>query len=436
MKKLLLLTYFACSINILLGQTWEYVGNCCIDAPVSPISSSGSEDLDFMDDGTPVVSYFTQTGLNTTARCKKFENGNWVLLADNIPVSDPLQRIDLEIFGNNIYAATLEGSTNLNVWQFNGVSWEPLGSAITANLAFEFEHDNNGELYLFLASSSKVLKYDGSEWIEIWSQNPGSTLSWAGERSLVCDENNDFYFNETTMTPNFSFVTQMMKFDGVNTSPVGVPLYSGGGINGRLAIDQDGFIYNQYTINNTNKIVKMVNNEWEHQIDTTHVLNTIFGFNYIFDSSNNFILQNGMNLYYGNDYSAFPAIDAQNPTIIINDMAVSPGGELYASFGEIAPGSGGDFSVMKYNDSNNIAAPDAGKLSLYPNPTLGNLTISSPDVIQKIAVFELQGKLKIQENYFNQNTLNLNVSQLTQGYYIVEVITQSTIYREKIIIVE
>ena len=71
------LILFVLAATLAQAQEWNYVGDCCIETGVDAFSSAGSEDLDFLSDGTPVVSYFRQTGGSTTGKVQQF-------IADNV----------------------------------------------------------------------------------------------------------------------------------------------------------------------------------------------------------------------------------------------------------------------------------------------------------------------------------------------------------------
>ena len=61
---------------------------------------------------------------------------------------------------------------------------------------------------------------------------------------------------------------------------------------------------------------------------------------------------------------------------------------------------------------------------LYPNPTEGKVSISSPQIIKSVAIYDLLGK-RIMNINGNSKKLNLNVSQFEQGMYLIDIIGEN-----------
>ena len=65
-------------------------------------------------------------------------------------------------------------------------------------------------------------------------------------------------------------------------------------------------------------------------------------------------------------------------------------------------------------------------LKLYPNPTTSVLTISNDDFsIESVQVINLQGQVLFQKNYENQNNVVLDMSNFSNGIYLVNVNNQT-----------
>ena len=61
-------------------------------------------------------------------------------------------------------------------------------------------------------------------------------------------------------------------------------------------------------------------------------------------------------------------------------------------------------------------------ISIYPNPTSGELTIRSKSVINTIEIFDINGRLLSSEQVSNsQFEYQLDVSKLSQGVYFLEI---------------
>lgn len=65
--------------------------------------------------------------------------------------------------------------------------------------------------------------------------------------------------------------------------------------------------------------------------------------------------------------------------------------------------------------------------NLYPNPSTNYVEISSPETpISEIQVFDLGGKLILSNNYDSKIEVNLNITSLTNGIYLLKINNQFT----------
>lgn len=70
----------------------------------------------------------------------------------------------------------------------------------------------------------------------------------------------------------------------------------------------------------------------------------------------------------------------------------------------------------------------ASKLKVYPNPSSANLNILSEDTpIESIEILSLHGQLLFKNTYTNQNSVNIDLSSLANGLYVVSVNNQAKI---------
>ena len=77
--------------------------------------------------------------------------------------------------------------------------------------------------------------------------------------------------------------------------------------------------------------------------------------------------------------------------------------------------------------------------SFSPNPTTGILNITSSgvnDVIQKIEIFDSNGKTVMQENSINRTSSSINLTNKVNGTYIVVVSTMNSKYYKKITLIK
>ncbi|HKL03802.1 MAG TPA: T9SS type A sorting domain-containing protein, partial [Cryomorphaceae bacterium] len=74
------------------------------------------------------------------------------------------------------------------------------------------------------------------------------------------------------------------------------------------------------------------------------------------------------------------------------------------------------------------------EVSLYPNPSSGNITLESQSALQHISVFDAMGRLVFQESVQNKGTYQLNLSHLPKGLYLLQIRGDEFEKTEKVVI--
>ena len=77
----------------------------------------------------------------------------------------------------------------------------------------------------------------------------------------------------------------------------------------------------------------------------------------------------------------------------------------------------------------NETATDISSINIFPNPTQGIINIYGDDVIEQVTVYNLQGK----EMMVTQNTNEINISDLANGVYILQVQTDHELITQQIV---
>ena len=74
------------------------------------------------------------------------------------------------------------------------------------------------------------------------------------------------------------------------------------------------------------------------------------------------------------------------------------------------------------------------QVSLYPNPTVGQLNIESAETIREVTIYNALGQ-QVLNNYISANKSQMNLSSLSKGNYTMRVILQNgeTIVRKFVI---
>ena len=417
--RVILLLFIASLSTFSYAQTWSYVGPCCIESDVDGLSSAGSEDLDFLSDGTPVVSFFRQTGGATIGKVRQFNGGAWEQVGGDLPAAGTISAIDLETHGGNIYVSILTGTSQISVYTFDGTDWMQVGSTVTGNLAYDFIVDNDGTLYLFTTLDQSIRKFNGTDWEVVLNFGVSSFLQWTSDQSIVIDSNNDMYFYQSFLNgATFIFENYVYKFNGTTTEQVGNMVFDGFGSVGKLGVDGDDNIYAQYSSDGTNKITKLEGTNWNQLLDTTNAANGIFGFLYAFNSDNKMLLSTFTQVYYADGYVALPELPLTGLPIAINNMVLAPDGNIYISFGEIPAGTGSNFSVMVLDEGVAIHDLQNNAIQVYPNPSSGECNVSglsSGDILQ---LFDFTGRILYSEVFYGSGMSTFHVNAAPGSYYL------------------
>ena len=72
---------------------------------------------------------------------------------------------------------------------------------------------------------------------------------------------------------------------------------------------------------------------------------------------------------------------------------------------------------------------------LFPNPTNEKLILSFNEPISgNLNIIDLSGKILIEQNFYKEKTLEINVSNFKKGIYLVLIKTNQELYSQKVII--
>jgi len=80
-------------------------------------------------------------------------------------------------------------------------------------------------------------------------------------------------------------------------------------------------------------------------------------------------------------------------------------------------------AVVTVNDCSNINELSFKDLSIYPNPNNGQFTITNSQEITDLIITDLQGKVILSHNNINLNKVNVELSDLERGMYMINIKT-------------
>jgi hypothetical protein len=117
---------------------------------------------------------------------------------------------------------------------------------------------------------------------------------------------------------------------------------------------------------------------------------------------------------------------------LIELIGRTPGETLYVNAWEFGNNSFGTFSVTAYDAALSAVSFDTTSFVAYPNPVKDVLNLSYKTVINNVRVVNLLGQ-EVLNSRTNSNDIQVNMSALTAGAYIVNITVEDTVHTIKII---
>ena len=117
---------------------------------------------------------------------------------------------------------------------------------------------------------------------------------------------------------------------------------------------------------------------------------------------------------------------------LIELIGRTPGETLYVNAWEYGNNSFGTFSVTAYDAALSAVSFDTTSFVAYPNPVKDVLNLSYKTVINNVRVVNLLGQ-EVLNSRTNSNDIQVNMSALTAGAYIVNITVEDTVHTIKII---
>lgn len=106
---------------------------------------------------------------------------------------------------------------------------------------------------------------------------------------------------------------------------------------------------------------------------------------------------------------------------------------IFAEDSTVSIPDDGAFNILILESSMNTQEIQIeNTLIAYPNPIIDKVNFNSKSIIEKVAIYDLSGKL-ISELNSNSNKVEMNLSQLNAGVYIAKIQTQKGIQTIKLI---
>lgn len=88
---------------------------------------------------------------------------------------------------------------------------------------------------------------------------------------------------------------------------------------------------------------------------------------------------------------------------------------------------------LKWTTPTNVEDYKTLKTIIYPNPAHSSINVVSNDNIQKIIIYDVYGRIAISKTADRNNNETINIEGLSTGVYLIEVYTEKTVVKQKIV---
>lgn len=446
MKKITFL--FAFFVSISTFSQWSDAGS---------ISNSGAGSFrSVIEADSNGKLYLAYRHSNQKAAVMEYNGTTWVTVGttDQGFSDGAIGNIDLEFDNNNVPFVVYEDWNNgfkITMKKFNGTDWEDFSKAftpvkgVTPILAFD---SNNTPFVGFVdtqlnsSGNGSVMKYNGTSWEFVGARYITGVI---GYMDFALDTNNIPYICYSLFESGNGGKTSVQKFNGTSWEFVGAQnINTAFSEFHNIVIDKTNALYISFKATEGTggnlKVYKFNGTSWDNLENA--------GFTYS-KPNEGLLVDDSNNLYIiskpTNSSNANMEVKKWNNTSwdIVGGTPIQPSGDrqsitkangtLYLNYWS------NPLLVQKHQEATasvNEFAKEGYLLSLYPNPAKIAITISLENSknIDKIEFYNLLGKKVISKTFKNQSTLQINISQVSKGVYMIKAYTDKETISKKIII--
>jgi Secretion system C-terminal sorting domain len=95
--------------------------------------------------------------------------------------------------------------------------------------------------------------------------------------------------------------------------------------------------------------------------------------------------------------------------------------------------AGGNFQASIDKEYKSSSTNSESGFAVFPNSVKNKVTIQAPENIQRIRVIDINGVAQLEYKDVGQSVLDLDLSGMQTGFYVVEIITNSKVERRRIV---
>ena len=375
------------------GTSWVVLGDSDYFS-----SNAQIESIHFNDGKVYAVgSFLNASSFNFVA---VFDGVNWSELGgdNSLSATDDITVVTTDNNGDVYVAGYFENNNNfLYVAKYNGTSWSELGGegsfSKNGSSINDIAFDSNNNAYVVGDFISNIIKYDGASWVDL-PRLSDSSIAELGVNSLqkVSVDSNDNVYTAGSIV-NGNFRNLVAKYDGISWSELG----------GSNSLAESGFIY-----------------ALEIDADDNFYIGGVFAN----DSGNKYVAH-----YDGVNWSELEGDDSLVANDIIQDIAVTSTNKL-VTVGNFTNIGGSQYVAITENEVLSIADLSVESLLvIYIDSDI--LHVKSNDLlIKNISIYGIDGQeLKLAK----KDVLNIDISTLNSGLYLVNVKTLKGVIIKKVI---
>jgi hypothetical protein len=292
----------------------------------------------------------------------------------------------------------IEDRTRLSVMKFNDTTWELVGDRGFSNDAAytSIVIDKNNNPFVAFASTANgnagktsVMKFNSTTWEFVGEE--GFSSGFSRNHSLDKDSKGNIYVAYHASGTNGGS-SNVLKFNGTNWEHLGIPGMGFFATEQSLFIDKNDILYLSYTetIKNEIQVRNYHNSSWNLVGNASLAIGNVS--NLVKDSSNTVFVA----------YSGTSTLDVKKITNVVLNI-----------------------------DNEKLHKTD---ISVFPNPSSDIIRITSSTAVNTVEIFSALGKRVLQRTATDLNKKNIDVSNLSNGIYLIKINSENRSELLKIII--
>ncbi|MCW3120528.1 MAG: ancA 3 [Flavipsychrobacter sp.] len=446
MKKLLLNLICVCTLFVTASasaQVWVPVGSPQFTPGVALYTS-----IVIAPDNTPYVCY-SDSLHGYAAMVAKYTGGTWVTVGAPDFSAGQVDCISMAIDGSGtpyVAYSDLSNGQKATVMKYDGTIWVTVGSAgFSAGVALftSIAIDKSGSPYVVYAdyndkAKATVMKYNGSSWVPVGST--GFSAGGANRASITMNSVDTPYVIYSDTALNGRIV--VMEFDGTSWGQVDT-------IHGTAFMDFPSIViapgdvpyisFTDYNIAAHATVMKYDGTDWVVVGSPGFSFGTAFYTSLAMDTSGATPVpyvayqdydDNGkatVRKYDGTNWVTVGNVYASDSFAYYTSIAIDTSGTPYVAFSDQGnrPGAYGPITVMTLGTpipptvAVNDAAP-ATIASIFPNPAVTALEITSTDKITSVTIRSVTGEA-VYNSMPNTKEVHVPISALAPGMYFVTI---------------